>query len=392
MKKTALLILMPFLALSCIQHGEHNGYMRKAEEAFGNVWKCYRIPEYGLFSEYYPNSYKPDLDYFDDGAHQAQESSFLWPMSGVFSSTVMLAKAEPGKYMPYLDSMVTAMEQYYDTTRVPFAYQAYPTRFDRVDRYYDDNGLVGIDYIDTYSITHNPTHLEKAKQILSFILSGWDDRFEGGVPWVEGKKDQKPACSNGKAMVLALKLHEATGDEYYLETGERIYRWIRKYLLDRERNIIMNAWITEGEGHAQFDPYTYNTGTSIQAAAYLYRMTGKQSYLDEALSLCKGSAEYFFHHTDDGIPFTDNIPWFDVVLLRGYQSVWEITGDRQYVDILLTALDRAWEVARDANGLICNDWTGRKDEMRKPKWLLDSSCIPEFLVRAAMISGEIKIR
>ncbi len=48
----------------------------------------------------------------------------------------------------YVDSMVTAMEEYYDTTRVPFGYQAYPVRFEKVDRYYDDNGLVGIDYID----------------------------------------------------------------------------------------------------------------------------------------------------------------------------------------------------------------------------------------------------
>ena len=62
------------------------------------------------------------------------------------------------------------MEEYYDTTRVPFAYQAYPARFDRVDRYYDDNGLVGIDYIDTYAVTKNPAHLEKAKQIFTYIL------------------------------------------------------------------------------------------------------------------------------------------------------------------------------------------------------------------------------
>jgi predicted alpha-1,6-mannanase (GH76 family) len=53
---------------------------------------------------------------------------------------------------------------------------------------------------------------------MSFILSGWDDEYEGGVSWLEGVRDQKPACSNGKAMVLALKLYEATGDSYYLET------------------------------------------------------------------------------------------------------------------------------------------------------------------------------
>jgi uncharacterized protein YyaL (SSP411 family) len=311
-------------------------------------------------------------------------------MSGVFSSAVLLAEVEPEIYRPYLDSMVVAMEEYYDTTRIPFAYQAYPTRFDKVDRYYDDNGLVGIDYIDTYRVTRNPAHLEKAKQIFSFIISGWDDRFEGAVPWVEGKKDQKPACSNGKALVLALKLYEATSDPYYLQTGLRFYKWIWKYLRDPQRDIIMNSWLTEGEGRAQFDPYTYNSGTMIQAGAALYRFTGDKEFLDQAIMLCEGTSKFFFHYTEDGIPFTYNIPWFDVVLFRGYQAVWEITGETKYADILIKALDHAWANARDPHGLVCNDWTGRRDQMQKPKWLLDSSCIPEFMIRTAMIKGEIK--
>ena len=393
MNRTLILLAAAILATaftSCRKCDEGK-YTAAAKEAFENVWKCYRIPELGLFSEYFPNSHKPDLDYFDDGTHVAQESSYLWPMSGVFSSAVLLAKAEPEKYRPYLDSMVVAMEEYYDTTRIPFAYQAYPSRFGIVDRYYDDNGLVGIDYIDTYSVTGNPAHLEKAKQIFSFIISGWDFRFEGAVPWVEGKQDQKPACSNGKALVLAMKLYEATSDVYYLETGKRFYSWIWKYLRDPDRNIIMNSWLTAGEGRAQFDPYTYNSGTMIQAAVALYRFTGNEEYLKQAIMLCEGTAEFFFHYTEDGIPFTYNIPWFDVVLFRGYQDVWSITGDTKYADILIKALDHAWANAKDPNGLVCNDWTGRKDEMKKPKWLLDSSCIPEFLIRTAIIKGEINI-
>ena len=113
---------------------------------FQRVWELYRVPKYGLFSEYYPGSHRPDLTYFNDSTRQAQEVSYLWPMSGVFSSAVLMAAIEPEKYTVYVDSMVMAMEHYYDTTRVPFGYQAYPVQFGKVDRYYDDNGLVGIDY------------------------------------------------------------------------------------------------------------------------------------------------------------------------------------------------------------------------------------------------------
>ena len=44
--------------------GEHYAF---AEEMFRKVWDMYRVPEYGLFSEYYPNSYRPDVNYFDVG-------------------------------------------------------------------------------------------------------------------------------------------------------------------------------------------------------------------------------------------------------------------------------------------------------------------------------------
>lgn len=138
--------------------GEHYAF---AEEMFRKVWDMYRVPEYGLFSEYYPNSYRPDVNYFDDGAKSTQEVSFLWPMDGVFTSAVALAEVDPVKYGSYVDSMVIAVEQYYDDGRMPAGYQAYPVRMGKVDRYYDDNGLVGLAYVAAYGVTRNPAHLEK---------------------------------------------------------------------------------------------------------------------------------------------------------------------------------------------------------------------------------------
>ena len=243
-RNIALFVSTVFVLLSCAGESKTTPNKDKAEEMFQRVWELYRVPKYGLFSEYYPSSHRPDLTYFNDSTRQAQEVSYLWPMSGVFSSAVLMAAIEPEKYMVYVDSMVMAMERYYDTTRVPFGYQAYPVQFGKVDRYYDDNGLVGIDYIDSYLVTKNPHYLEKAKQVLTFILSGWDENFEGAVSWLEGVKDQKPACSNGKAMVLALKLYEATKDEYYLEVGKKFYHWIDKYLKDPERGVVWNSWLT----------------------------------------------------------------------------------------------------------------------------------------------------
>ena len=97
----------------------------------------------------------------------------------------------------------------------------------------------------------------------------------------------------------------------------------------------------------------------------------------------------FFRYTDDGIPYGHDIPWFRLVLFRGYHELYKVTGDPEYVDVIIKALDYAWDNARDVSGLYYNDWTGRKDESRQPKWLLDVSCIPEYYARVAMIRGEV---
>ena len=80
-------------------------YMDRAEELFQNVWSKYRVPQYGLFAEHYPNTYKPDLTYFQDSTHKAQETSYLWPMSGIFSAVNLLAEYNPERYANYQDSI-----------------------------------------------------------------------------------------------------------------------------------------------------------------------------------------------------------------------------------------------------------------------------------------------
>lgn len=390
MKKNIIwMAVLLFVGVACQKAPEKTPHLDRAKEMFERVWNAYRVSEYGLFSEYYPNSYKPDLTYFQDSSRKAQKVSFLWPLSGVFSSVNLLAEMAPETYSVYQDSMVKAVEMYYDNQRLPPGYQAYPTIFEKVDRYYDDNGLVGIDYIDAYEVTGKPEYLEKAKEVMVFILSGWDDRWEGAVPWLEGHKDQKPACSNGKALVLALKLYQSTREKEYLEQGIRFYDWMNKYLRDDSLNIVWNALLTE-KGEVQKHAYTYNTGTLLQAAVKLYKFTEKQEYLQDARALAEGSYNYYVKFLPDSTPYISDLPWFVTVLFRGYQDLYEVDQNPKYVDAIIASADYAWENARDQSGLIYNDWTGRKEEMKSPKWLLDEACMIEVYLRAAMIRGEIK--
>lgn len=368
--------------------GEHYDF---AGEMFLKVWDMYRVPKHGLFSEYYPNSYRPDMNYFEDGVKNAKEVSFLWPMDGMFTSAVALAAVDPAKYSCYVDSMVMAVEQYYDDVRMPAGYQAYPVKMDKVDRYYDDNGLVGLAYIEAYGVTRERQHLERAKQVMAFILSGWRPDHGGGVSWLEGVENQKPGCSNGKAMMLALKLYGATGDPYYLTTGRRFYDWIDAHLHDPGLDIVWNSWLTAPEARLDKAVYSYNTGLLLQGAVALYRYTGEAAYLDNAHRLAEGARKFYLQETETGRPANRDLPWFYLVLLRGYHDLYDVDGDPKYVDIFIRWMDWARSNARDAAGLFYNDWSGRRDEANTPKWLLDETCIPEYFVRAALLRGEVAL-
>ena len=153
-------------------------------------------------------------------------------------------------------------------------------------------------------------------------------------------------------------------------------------------HIIWNALLTE-KGEIQKHAYTYNTGTMIQSAVRLYKATGNERYLNDARRLAEGSFDYYVKYMDNGTPYIKDLPWFVVVLFRGYQELYEVDGNSKYIDAIIASADWAWSHARDKAGLMYNDWTGRSEEKDKPKWLLDESCMIELYARIALIKGEI---
>ncbi len=362
-------------------------YKQRAEEMYANIWKYYRVPgQDGLFSENFPSNKKATLNYFQGEGVKEKEVSFLWPFSGVFSATNVLMKV-PGfksKYKPYQDSLVIGIEQYRDTVRKPAGYQAYPVKFEKADRYYDDNGLVGIDYMELYFNTKNPLYLQRAKGVFEFILSGWNNDVGGGVTWLEGHNDPKPACTNGMATLTALKIYQGSKDKYYLEQGKRFYSWMYNTLRDSTTGIIVNDVKLDGKKNRVF--WTYNTGSLIEAAIILYNATGNKLYLQQAKQLAADS--YMYYTTvphDKKLTLNIDLPWFVTILFRGYEALYRVDGDYKYIAAIEHDLNYAWENTHDKNNLTTHSWLAKPDEMIKSKWLLDEACVAELYARLCIL-------
>lgn len=368
-----------------LQKKEYPKYLQRAEYLYQKVWNFYKVPQYGLFSEYYPQKHTDTLTYMQDSNVQSKKVSYLWPFSGIFSATNILLEV-PGRkllYLPYLDTVVRGMEQYRDTSRKPAGYQAYPRQFEKVDRYYDDNGLVALDYIRAYRNTGKILYRQRAEETFRFILSGWSDTLGGGVTWLEGHDDQKPACSNGMATLAALKLYEVTKDAQYLNWGLKFYQWMHDHLRDSS-GLYSNDKKTSN-GAVNHTYYTYNSGAMIEAAVLLYRITGQREYLSEAKMVAEATYKHFKKTEIDGrITLLDN-PWFTLVLFRGYESLYRENGDPKYINLIIKNVDYAWQYARDQYGLINNNWNKQGNKNTKGQWLLDESCMVEFYTRIAIL-------
>jgi rhamnogalacturonyl hydrolase YesR len=366
-------------------------YLKRSTAMYQKVWRQYRVPAYsGLFSENYPANNTDSLTYMQGGGVKPKEVSFLWPFSGVLSATNVLLKvpSERKKQLLYLDSLLTGIEKYRDVSRQPEGYQAYPVQFEKADRYYDDNGLVGLDYMEAYLNTNNALYLQKAKAVFKFIQSGWDDQLGGGVYWLEGHKDQKPACSNGMAMLTALKIYQGSKDKYYLQWGLKYYNWMYDHLRD-SAGIYANDMKMDGRVNKTF--YSYNSGSMMEASVLLYRFTKDTKYLKEAQAIAEGTLKHFGALSRSAQqPMQIDLPWFITVLFRGYEALYHEDSNYKYIGAIEKALNYAWENSRDQYGLVTHSWLPNAAELKKPKALLDEGCIAELYARLSLIARKEK--
>ena len=137
--------------------------------------------------------------------------------------------------------------------------------------------------------------------------------------------------------------------------------------------------------------YTYNSGFMLEAAALLHEFTGDQQYLDQAKQLAKDAYLHFSsppHHKS--LSMKIDLPWFVTVLFRGYEALYHLDGNDQYIAAIEKDLNYAWQNSRDRYGFVTHSWIPDTQELAKPKWLLDEGCIAELYARLSMLEKSRK--
>ena len=325
--------------------------------------------------------------------------SFLWCYDGIVSGIACLSRLGVEiDYAGYLEKY----QRYYRSSGVENV-GGYGSSTDGTsgggDRFYDDNSIVGMNLVEAYHQTSDRKYLERCAQIVSFLRSGEDSVFGGGLWWNESHKNDrtskdsnKPCCANSYAAWFLTMYYDVCPESEKAEVlsfAKRLYSFLYTTLRDPSDNLYWNS--KEVDGSINTSKWTYNTGAMVAAGARLYTITGEEHYLTEAKASADAAYSHFVHaQGGPALNYPDHDPWFNVKLFRAYIEFEPLhEACTEYIEVFIDYLDYALEHSVRDNGLFYENWLGyAAQDPDRDNSLLTQDAVLEALGLTAIYKNE----
>ncbi|MER5666796.1 glycoside hydrolase family 76 protein [Streptomyces mirabilis] len=225
--------------------------------------------------------------------------SYEWPFSQVHIAALDLAAVDT-RYAAEVTERAKAQEHYWHagggTTELP-GYDSYPRApyGSGGDIFYDDNEWVGLAKVQLHLQTGDSTALARAKEIFDLVRSGWDTdsthAAPGGVFWTQANWSQdRNTVSNMPGAQLALRLHQITGEDGYLDWARRFYDWTNTYL---QSPGALYRDLLDLKGTVEKTIWSYNQGVPVGVNVLLYKATHDRTYLRRAERIAQAAYAYY---------------------------------------------------------------------------------------------------
>lgn len=153
----------------------------------------------------------------------------------------------------------------------------YPTHF------YDDMAWLALASLRSYEIIGDSEYLTAANTLWTDMKNGQHADLGGAIQWNKSAPNSMNACTNGPAIILATRLYRVKGNAADLETAKNIYTWMKSMLVNPVTGEVWDNYDAGTKVTNKSWIFSYNQGTWIGACFELYKITGEQTYLNEAL-------------------------------------------------------------------------------------------------------------
>ena len=338
-------------------------------EAMGRTESDFALPQRLLYAD----AVKPG------SPPAANRPAFMWGCGVELSALNAAAKLDSATWAPRLRRYVSGLDSYWRSEAGVGGYDVLPSNA-TLDRYYDDNEWVAIALCDTYELTRDKAALDRAEATFRFILHGEDDKLGGGIRWRENGAETKNTCSNGPAVVAALRLYQITRKPDYLAAAKRIYRWTNAHLQDADGLYFDNCDLN---GKIEKTKWSYNTALMIRANCQFYALTKEKTYLAEARRLAEAAEKRWIAPETGAIMQGAS---FAHLLSESFLIVGRQTGDPRWRKFAARALTYVHDHVRDENGYYGDHWDRpAASPLREAKLIQQASAARAFLVFAGCL-------
>jgi hypothetical protein len=220
------------------------------------------------------------------------------------------------------------------------------------DTWNDDSAWAILALARGYLATGNTSFLTYAENVWNMAYNrGYDTTLGGGI-WENQNKPSKCTLSTASFVPSGVILYQATGDSSYLTKAEGLYSWNRQYLLDTSDYHVNEC--VNSNGTISSSTNTYNSGLMINAAAYLYRMTGITSYYNDAAAMANYQISRYTPVMDPD--YANNGPFGSDQFFRAVSNLarWNNTWST-YSSWFNTNDSAAWQERRTDYNITHND-------------------------------------
>ena len=220
------------------------------------------------------------------------------------------------------------------------------------DTWNDDSAWAILALVRGYLATGNTTYLTYAENVWNMAYNRGEDSTLGGGIWENQTKPSKCTLSTASFVPSGVLLYQATGNSSYLTKSEGLYSWNRQYLLDTSDYHVNEC--VNSNGTVSTSTNTYNSGLMINAAAYLYRMTGTSSYYSDAVAMANYQIQKYTpimtpDYANNG-PFGSDQFFRAVTNLARWNGTWST-----YSSWFTSNDDAAWDERRTDDNITHND-------------------------------------